>query len=312
MDTNADTMANNIIEGMKMEIGNKQMMNNDFSATLSDETHQHLTISERPSNSCRKVKVRTRPRLQLAKSFPPYSQCIGGLGDDGDGDNPELDSEKSNPHQQHLGNNEDMQENRDEVTQAIKKREDRGTEREVDGDVTSKCARDELKAKWRVRRKEKSGGSWEADTERCERGRWSGKRRVEETGEEGERDNKGGDGGSSAEWKHWRSFETERQEEGAEERERAVSEKEGSVDTLEGKGEEPEELREASLTQQKSSPHPIFSKLLHSSSSTSSCSSINLSSAESDEVFSEGEDAGKKRKAFRKVRKPKTTRIDEI
>uniref|UniRef100_A0A3Q4G0X5 Seipin n=1 Tax=Neolamprologus brichardi TaxID=32507 RepID=A0A3Q4G0X5_NEOBR len=59
-------------------------------------------------------------------------------------------------------------------------------------------------------------------------------------------------------------------------------------------------VTEGSTTQQWSSPHPILSKLLHSS--TSSSSSLNLSSAESDEVFSEGEDAGSKRKTFRKVR----------
>ncbi|KAM9356686.1 uncharacterized protein ABDE67_004267 [Symphorus nematophorus] len=73
--------------------------------------------------------------------------------------------------------------------------------------------------------------------------------------------------------------------------------------------EEAEELqgmRESSTTLQWSSPHPILSKLMHSSSSTSSCSSVNLSSAESDEVFSEGEDAGSKRRAFRKCRSWKT------
>uniref|UniRef100_A0A8P4KJU1 Kinase n=1 Tax=Dicentrarchus labrax TaxID=13489 RepID=A0A8P4KJU1_DICLA len=45
---------------------------------------------------------------------------------------------------------------------------------------------------------------------------------------------------------------------------------------------------------------------MKSSSSTSSCSSINLSSAESDDVFSEGEDASSKRRAFKKCRTWKT------
>ncbi|XP_056239540.1 inositol-trisphosphate 3-kinase A [Seriola aureovittata] len=298
MDTKTDTTDDNNIEGMKMEIENKQMMNNDFSAKLSDETYQHLTIGEGPSSSCRKVRLRSRPRLQLAMSFPPYSQCIGGLGDDGEWDN-ELNSEESIPHQQHLRH--------DEAVQA--------TERKEDAEPTTKCARDEVRAKWRTRRKEKLGGSCEADTDRDrEKGRWSGKRRVEETGGEREPDHKGRDGGTSSDWKHWRnrnsSFESERKEEGGEERKRSTSVAEGededSGETLEGKNEEAEELRGASTTHQWSSPHPILSKLLHSSSSTSSCSSINLSSAESDEVFSEGEDAGKKRKAFRKCRSWRT------
>uniref|UniRef100_A0A3B4V0Y0 Seipin n=1 Tax=Seriola dumerili TaxID=41447 RepID=A0A3B4V0Y0_SERDU len=204
------------------------------------------------------------------------------------------------PHRQHLRH--------DEAVQA--------TERKEDAEPTTKCARDEVRAKWRARRKEKLGGSCEADTDRDrEKGRWSGKRRVEETGGERELDHKGRDGGTSSDWKHWRnrnsSFESERKEEGGEERKRSISvaEDEDSGETLEEKNEEAEELRGASTTHQWSSPHPILSKLLHSSSSTSSCSSINLSSAESDEVFSEGEDAGKKRKAFRKVRMPETTEI---
>ncbi|XP_071314242.1 RNA polymerase-associated protein CTR9 homolog [Trachinotus anak] len=304
MDTKTDTAGENHIEERKMEIQHKKTMDNDFSAKLSDETHQHLTISEGPSSSCRKVRVRSRPKLQLAKSFPPYSQCIGGLGDDEEKNN-ELNSVTSIPHQQHQ-HDEVIQEDRNEVVQ--------DTEKKEVNELTTRSARDEVRAKWRVRRRERLGGSCEADTDRWEKGRWSGKRRVEETGGETTHDDSGRVGDTSSQWKHWRStnssFETEGKEEGGEERRRSNSaaegENEGSGESVEGKDGDAEELRGASSTRQWSSPHPILSKLLHSSSSTSSCSSINLSSAESDEVFSEGEDAGKKRKTFRKCRSWKT------
>ncbi|KAJ0002896.1 hypothetical protein NQD34_008045 [Periophthalmus magnuspinnatus] len=59
------------------------------------------------------------------------------------------------------------------------------------------------------------------------------------------------------------------------------------------------------MSHQRSSPHPILSKLLHSSTS-SSCSSMCASSGESDEVFSDGEGAVSKRKMFKKSRSWKT------
>ncbi|XP_029369117.1 inositol-trisphosphate 3-kinase B-like [Echeneis naucrates] len=301
MDAKMDTTADNA-EGMKTELENKKIMHNDFSAKLSDETHQHLAINEGPSSSCRKVLVRSRPRLQLAKSFPPYNQCIGGLGDNTEPDN-ELISETdiADPvaHQPPVRLNEVKHEDKNQIIQ--------GTERKGDAEETTKCARDEVRAKWRARRRERMGGSCEANTDTCGI-RWSGKRRVEETGGENKHD------GEGSEWKQWRSknssFETDRNEEGVEEEKRSIlageRENEGSGGTFEGKDEENEELRGASSTKQWSSPHPILSKLLHSSSSTSSCSSINLSSAESDDVFSEAEDADRKRKTFRKCRTWKT------
>ncbi|XP_037637075.1 inositol-trisphosphate 3-kinase B [Sebastes umbrosus] len=267
---------------MDMETENKRTMDIDFSAGLSDETHQHLTASEGPSSSCKRTRVRSRPTLQSTKSFPPYSQCIGGLGEDEDN---ELNSESSNV----------MKDERTEVFQ--------GTERKEDFELKARCARDEVKAKWRMRRKERIGGSYEVDPDGCERARWKDKER---------------EGGANSVWKRWRgrnsSFEIERKED--EERKRcpvsaAEGEDEGSGETQERKDEEAEELPgmiEGSTAHPWSSPHPILSRLLHSSSSTSSssCSSINLSSAESDEVFSEGEDVGSKRRAFRKSRSWKT------
>uniref|UniRef100_A0A3Q2WSR2 Kinase n=1 Tax=Haplochromis burtoni TaxID=8153 RepID=A0A3Q2WSR2_HAPBU len=180
-------------------------------------------------------------------------------------------------------------------------------------ELTTRPPRDWLKAKWKLRRKERSGGSFEVDADSCERGRWSGKRRVEETEKKEEfndDDDDDDEGCANAEGKHWRgrnsSFEKVRKEEEEDEDGRStISAVEGDTKSSREtpKRNDEEELpgvTEGSTTQQWSSPHPILSKLLHSS--TSSSSSLNLSSAESDEVFSEGEDAGSKRKTFRKVR----------
>ncbi|KAK5864691.1 hypothetical protein PBY51_015913 [Eleginops maclovinus] len=218
-----------------METENQPTMDNDFSARLSDKTYQYPTIREGTSSSCRRVKVRSRPRLQSTKSFPPYNQCIGGLGEDGDGDD-ELYPEPSN------------------VTRGDRNDVFQGTERNEDIELIPRCARDEVKEHWKLRRKERVGESDEVDTDGLER--WSGKRRVEEKSECEDGRGKGAQtaSGNTAGW---------------------------------------------------SSPHPILSKLLHSSSGSSG-SSINFSSAESDDVFSEGEDVGSKRRAFRKSRSWKT------
>lgn len=282
-----DTTDGHCAEDVKME----KEMDNDFSARPSDATHQHVSNSEGPSSSCRRVRgrLRSKPRLQTTKSFPPYSHCIGGLGEDSDWDN-EVDSESNIAHQPNL-RNEEIQ----------------GTERKEDTKLVARCARDELKAKWTMRRKERLGGSFEIDTDGWERGRWIGKRRVEASGREKESDDEEG------EEKHWKgrnsNAETERNEDEDKERRSSVvsdiKEKcEGSVETPGGQSKdafEPLQLREGSTSRHWPSPHPILSKLLHSSTSNSSCSSINLSS-ESDDVFTEGEDADSKRKAFRKVR----------
>lgn len=299
-----DMKDENHMEGMKMEIENTQTMDNDFSDGL-DETHQHLTIREGPSSSCRKVRVRSRPRLQWTKSFPPYSQCIGGLGEDKDWDN-ELNSESSIAYQDSLRHTDMIGEEGNEF--------DQGPEKKEDFELNARCAKDEVKSKWKTRRKDMSGGSNEVDTDGWERTK-SRTRRAKETGREREHADREREGVTNSEWKHWggknSSFEVEGKEEDDEERKRspilaAEGENEGSGESPEGKDEEAEELqrsqRDGSKTHQWSSPHPILSKLLHSSSSTSSCSSISLSSAESDEVFSEGEDAGSKRRTFKKVR----------
>lgn len=277
-----DTADQNTTGGMETE--SQQTEDEDFSAMLSDEMEQQMTISENPSGSCRKVRLRSRPRLKSTKSFPPYSQCIGGLGEDGEADGP------INP-------------DSGDVTRKQGNQVARGPERKEDFELNARRARDEVKAKWRMRRKERLWGSHEVDTDGWERARWSGKRSVEGSGGET-------DCGSSpnSSWKHWRGrnsiLEAHRQE--AEDGERKMSpvaaaeveEEEGGGETPEGEDEQAEQV---AGMREWSSPHPILSKLLQVSS-TSSSSSVNFSSAESDEVFSEGEDVGSKRMAFRKVR----------
>ncbi|TNN40150.1 Inositol-trisphosphate 3-kinase B [Liparis tanakae] len=267
------------MEGTETE--RKRTVANDCSAMLSDEMHQHMTISGKPSSSCKRMRVRSRPRLKSTKSFPPYSQCIGGLGEGEEGDH-ELNSQSSNVP-------------RDDTKEVA--------ERKEDFELNGKCARDEVKAKWKNRRKERLWGSHEDAADGWERARCSGKRSGGESGRERERglppnsERKHPRGGNS-------SFEMDMKEEEEEERKRAPVaaaeiEKEERGENPEGGVEVAEELtgmRKISST----TPHPILSKLLQSSSSSSS--SVNFSSAESDEVFSEGEDVGSRRRAFRKYR----------
>uniref|UniRef100_A0A3Q3EKD1 Seipin n=1 Tax=Labrus bergylta TaxID=56723 RepID=A0A3Q3EKD1_9LABR len=127
--------------------------------------------------------------------------------------------------------------------------------------------------------------------------------RPEQTEEDGESDDHEMEGG---EWNHCGG--RGRQEKDEERNGPSVSavqgEEEESGETPEGEDEQAEEqpgIIGGSTSHQWPSPHPILSKLLHSSS-TSPCSSMNLSSAESDEVFSEGEEATSKRRTLRKVR----------
>ncbi|KAM4585712.1 inositol-trisphosphate 3-kinase B-like, partial [Fundulus diaphanus] len=267
--------------GLKMEGSKMEIEDTDSCTGLSDETHQHLSISDGPSSSCTEARGSFRPRLLATKSFPPYSQCIGGLGEDLDWDN-DLDSELL------LACKSDAKE---ETTVEVHEAKD-----------SAKYSREVLRARWRSRRKERLGGSFEVGTDGCERGRWSGKRRVEESGTAGEDDDKERDEG-----KHWRGRSSSLEKEGSNEEKEdrkpsSTSEAQGdnssSTETPEGHDEDSDVIMEPS-----SHRHPILSKLLHSS--TSSCSSINLSS-ESDEVFSDVDDAVSKRQTFRKSRTWKT------
>ncbi|CAJ1058732.1 inositol-trisphosphate 3-kinase B-like isoform X2 [Xyrichtys novacula] len=248
---------------------------------------QHLSLDEDPPSSCRKVRMRFRPKLQSTKSFPPYSQCIGGLGEDEDSGS---DSESKLAHQP-----SDSTINMD-GSQAVE-----SIERKEEFESHRKCAMEEVKAKWRTRRRERLGGSF--DTERLESAKWSIKKRVDEPEEEKNFDN---DKMEGEEWKRCVGGKRDKEDE-VRKRPSLLAvqreDEEGSRETPEA--EEMPGITEGSSPQQWTSPHPILSKLLHSSSS-SSCSSISLSTEESDDVFSEGEDAISKRKTLRKCRSWKT------
>lgn len=262
-------------EDMKMET-----LGGDFSVGLPDEMHQH-PANEGPSCSHRNISVSSRPRLKSTKSFPPYNQCIGGIGEDSKCDNVP-DSQLSTVHHASL---------RNELVQSTKRKED--------FKKNARCG--DMKAKWKMRRG-RLGRSWEIDSSRWER--------EEKSGREREHDDKERDGGTNSEWNHYRvrnsSLEIEKKED--EEKMRCLlSAVEGENEGSEGspKDEEAEEMlgiREGPAAQECPSPHPILSKILQSST-TSSCSSINFSSGESDDVFSEGEDAERKKRMLKKVSK---------
>ncbi|KAM8908554.1 uncharacterized protein AB9W97_005853 isoform 2-T2 [Spinachia spinachia] len=290
-DSGMDTTDRDPAGGMETEAESQQTVDEDFSAVLSHEMHQQMTIAENPSGSGRRVRPRSRPRLKSTKSFPPYSQCIGGLGEDGEGDG-----------QTHPDSGDGTRKHGNQVA--------RGAERKEEFEVNARRARDEVKAKWRMRRKERLWGSHEVDTDGWERARLSGKRSVEGSGGETEC----GPSPNSS-WKHWRgrnsALEPQRKEEEDGERKMSpvavaeVEEKNEEEEEEETREREGEEAEQVARMREWSSPHPILSRLMQVSS-TSSCSSVNFSSAESDDVFSEGEDVGSKRMAFRKCRSWKT------
>ncbi|XP_071387017.1 inositol-trisphosphate 3-kinase A-like [Centroberyx affinis] len=296
-----DAVKDHYMEGEEKEEENEiANESDDVSVGLSDETLRQLTLGEGPPGGCR--RARARPTLRSTKSFPPYSQCIGGLGEEGERENEMQPSpEEVRLHAEAHLRSEEV---KSEEVQLVQGRS--GAERREDVETSARRAREELRAKWRGRRRERLGGSHEADMEGWERReRWSGERRTEEA--------RGGEGSEGADGKGKQQIGRESVNSGTE---GAEGEERKSSDSLEvegeregggkkgTKGEGPPRKREGSSNQW-STPHPILSKLLHSSSS-SSTSSINLSSAESDEVFSEGEDAGSKRKTFRKCHSWKT------
>uniref|UniRef100_A0A3B3CG99 Kinase n=1 Tax=Oryzias melastigma TaxID=30732 RepID=A0A3B3CG99_ORYME len=249
----------------------------DSCITPADKTNQHLPDREGPSSSCSKTRRSFRPKLQATKSFPPYSQCIGGLGEDGE------------------ANNDPTSELVSTCSSAVPEdKHDKSAETETKTDQRVKCSREAVRAKWRSRRKEMSWRSCDVDTDVPERGLWCGKR-MEGVGKERKDEENEGDVG-----KHRRdksSKDRDEEEEKKTGRSSTSTVNMELMDTRNSKDEDPDGTTESSTKR-----HLILSRLLHSSSTSSSCSSINFSSAESDEVFSEGEDAASKSQNFRKVR----------
>ncbi|XP_024139551.1 inositol-trisphosphate 3-kinase A [Oryzias melastigma] len=271
-DTNMDGIYDNSME--KMEI-------DDSCITPADKTNQHLPDREGPSSSCSKTRRSFRPKLQATKSFPPYSQCIGGLGEDGE------------------ANNDPTSELVSTCSSAVPEdKHDKSAETETKTDQRVKCSREAVRAKWRSRRKEMSWRSCDVDTDVPERGLWCGKR-MEGVGKERKDEENEGDVG-----KHRRdksSKDRDEEEEKKTGRSSTSTVNMELMDTRNSKDEDPDGTTESSTKR-----HLILSRLLHSSSTSSSCSSINFSSAESDEVFSEGEDAASKSQNFRKNRSWRT------
>lgn len=276
MDSTIEMSDDDRNQGMKMITENKQSMEKDFPAGQSDEINQCVT-SARPSCSSR-ITMNPRPRLKTTKSFPPYSQCIGGLGEDREWDNM-ITQCSSNRHEK-----EDKKESVPE------------TERKDDFEFNARYARENMKEKWR--RREGLGASYEVDSRR-----WECKDEMDEESEE-EREHIKRERGKEGKgrWRYYRGRNSSWDIKRKDDVERS-SPKSAVGETGEGAETSKDELlTEGPASHQWPIPHPILSKLLHSSSTSSSCSSMSLSATESDEVFSDKEDAASKRRTFRKVR----------
>lgn len=277
VDSAIETSDDDCNQGVKMNTENKQSMEKDFPAGLSDEINQCMT-NARPSCSSR-IKMNPRPRLKAMKSFPPYSQCIGGLGEDRECDNM-IAQCSSNRHEKE-----------------VKKELVPETERKDDFEFNARRVRENMKEKWR--RREGLGASCEVDSRRRE----CRDEMDEESEEEREHVKRERDKEGKGRWRHCRGRNSSWDIKRKDDMERSSPKSAVEGETGEGGETSKDELlTEGPASHQWPIPHPILSKLLHSSSTSSSCSSMSLSSAESDEVFSNKEDAVSKRRTFRKVR----------
>ncbi|XP_072289428.1 inositol-trisphosphate 3-kinase A [Eucyclogobius newberryi] len=235
---------------METDTTNNQTAGNDLMDALSDEMKNHLLVSKRSSS----VKTFSRPILQATKSFPPYSQCIGGLGQDTEMD-PDSNFEQSN------------RQNNADAAVKMDKTKDNTVE------LTDRCMNSVMKGTRRLKRKDRLEGRCEMCPEEWECIKCLRSRRAEKHGIIHE---------ATASIGEMEKYQDDKM--------------------MDQKGQEMSSRNEDIG---RSSPHPILSKLLHSSTS-SSCSSVCASSGESDEVFSEGEGAVSKRKKLKKCRSWKT------
>ncbi|CAB1325070.1 unnamed protein product [Coregonus sp. 'balchen'] len=343
-------------ETVEGELGNEEQ--DDGFLGLLNDVDQHLPIGDRTPSVFSGVK----PQTKLLSSQDSPSNSL------------ELQNHDGVPEERyrHLGDTEPGSELH--VTQALlvdiqrcdsgvwERGEERGKEHveKEEGSESeivkdSRMSRRSVKERWRLRKRERLGGSMPAaKTEGWEkmerRKRWSGSgrmRKMEE--EEGMQD-----GGVLNEWSEERKSaeqtgvkETERigdreiDREGTGDREidregtgdREIDregtgdreiDREGTGDgamkgersgdrktegeSVRDRGKDGEKEGASSLSSEGScseppwsaSPHPILSRMLMHSSVSSSSSSFNCSSAESDEVFSEGEDTASKRSTMRR------------
>lgn len=258
------------MQGVKISTENKQTTKNQFPTGLSNEVNHPMTG----------ILTTPRLRLQSTRSFPPYNEYRGGFG-------------------------EDSVKEWDMVSQCSSSRHDEEGEKELDqpsegknthSEFNRRFAKGNRRAKWG--RWKRQNASYEADSWRWE----CSNKKDDDSKQEGQLGERNVDEGCK-----WRQLQPRELNLGQDIRgddvERRCPESALCQETSKNKeDDEPSERTESFSTHQRPVPHPILSKFLHSTSSSSSSSTLGPSSAESDEVFSDKEDATSKRTTFRKVR----------
>lgn len=250
--------------GIKMSTGKKQTMKNEFPTRLPIEAGHSTT----------RIQIIPRLKLQSTKSFPPYSERRGGFGEES-AKRWDMISQCSSPSCDEEG----------------EKELDQPSERKnSDREVNRRFAKANRRAKW---------GRWE----RLETGSEADSWRWECSNKNDYGSEKEGQFGESVveeegKWRQHRKLSLSQDIRRDDVQGRCAE----STQETPKKDDEPPEKTENSSTHHSPVPHPILSKLLHSTSSSTSSSTSGFSSAESDEVFSDKEDAVSKRATFRKVR----------
>lgn len=256
-DSETEMSGDDHMQGMRTNTENGQTMKKDSPAGLSNAASPCLT----------KVRTSSRPRLQSTKSFPPLSECIGGIGEDANEEG-DMISQCSIPR-------------RDLISE---KKLDNSSERgKSDFDFNTRCTKKNRRAKW---------GRWErrGASSDDESWRWECRNEMDEDSKQ------------------------EKQNSSQDIKREAVERRLPDLALHQGTPKVDEHLEKtgSSSTHQCPVPHPMLSKLLLSTSSSSGGSTSSLSSAESDEVLSDKEDAVAKRTAFRKVRAREVDTDDSI
>lgn len=227
-------------------------------------------LSHEASHSMTRIQTIPRLRLQSTRSFPPRSEHQGGVG-------------------------EESVKERELISQCSSPRYDEGGEKPLDQPSERKKTNCEFNRRFAKANRRAKWGRWERLETRYDTDsrRWEGSYQKDgdckEEGQLGERDVEG-----AGEWRQHRELNLSqdiRRDEVERRRQESALCQEPSKNE---EDEEPAEKTESSSTHQR----PVLSKFLPSTSS----STLGLSSAESDEVFSDKEEAVSKRTAFRKVR----------
>uniref|UniRef100_A0A8C4ZAZ8 Kinase n=2 Tax=Gadus morhua TaxID=8049 RepID=A0A8C4ZAZ8_GADMO len=276
-------MTNDADHGLNERNAKEEAEEDDVSTDLPDWTRQGLSLRAQVRGQAMHGPFNRRPKLLSTKSFPPYSQPIGGLGQERESD-PETESDyetggspaPDDSSQRGAGDALRLEEpaafGSDAWTPAT------GRDGERRGAILRRDWGDGVEST-----EERDGGMTLDGWERRER--WIGRRRPKGTGARG-----GGEGAQSR-----RDRERGGSDGGAKEQEQGdthciLSEVEGEEGLICRRGRRTDKRTLQGVNGEVCQPHPILSKLLHFSSSDSSNSSFGLHSAHSEEVFSEGED----------------------